>query len=103
LITFFEGLPFWCLLDILPIRNEVGDVVLFLLSYKDITNEYSESRYIYRDNVTRFFASGFFHESVSPQLQSIPIRPFQFFSKICRDIRTSRCTTGINNTGGRIL
>jgi hypothetical protein len=46
LITFFEGLPFWCLLDILPIRNEVGDVVLFLLSYKDITNEYSESRYI---------------------------------------------------------
>ncbi len=29
----------------------------------------------------RFFASGFFHESVSPQLQSIPFRPFRIFSK----------------------
>jgi hypothetical protein len=42
----------------------------------------------------RFFASGFFHESVSPPPQSIPFRPFQIFSKICGDIRESRCTTG---------
>jgi hypothetical protein len=34
-----------------------------------------------KDSVTRFFASGFFHESVSPQPQSIPSRPFRFFSK----------------------
>ena len=47
------------------------------------------------------FASGFFHESVSPQLQSIPFRPFRIFSKICGDIRESRCTTGINDTGGK--
>jgi hypothetical protein len=46
-----------------------------------------------RDSVTRFFASGFFHESVSPQPQSIPFRPFRIFS--------SRCTTGINDTGGK--
>jgi hypothetical protein len=40
-----------------------------------------------RDSVTRFFASGFFHESVSPQPQSIPLRPFRIFSKIRGDIR----------------
>jgi hypothetical protein len=28
-----------------------------------------------------FFASGFFHESVSPQPQNIPLGPFQFFRK----------------------
>jgi hypothetical protein len=31
------------------------------------------------DSVTRFFASGFFHESVSPQPQSIPLRLFRIF------------------------
>jgi hypothetical protein len=49
----------------------------------------------------RFFASGFFHESVCPQPQSIPLGPFQFFSKIFGNIRKSRCTTGINDTGGK--
>ena len=44
----------------------------------------------------------FFHESVSPQPQSIPCRPFRIFSKIRGDIRESRCTTGINDTGGKI-
>ncbi len=34
-----------------------------------------------RDSVTRFFAFGFNHESVSPQPQSIPFRPFAFFQK----------------------
>ncbi len=44
----------------------------------------------------------FFHESVSTQPQSIPLGPFRFFSKIRRDIRKSRWTTGINDTGGKI-
>jgi hypothetical protein len=48
------------------------------------------------------FCFWFFHESVSPQPQSIPFRPFQIFSKIRGDIRESRCTTGINDTGGKI-
>ncbi len=56
---------------------------------------------LWRDSVTRFFASGFFDESVSPQPQSIALGPFQIFSKICGDIRKSRCTTGINDTGGK--
>ncbi len=47
------------------------------------------------------FASGFFHESLSPQPHSIPLRQFKIFSKIRGDICKSRCTTGINNTGGK--
>lgn len=31
--------PFICLLDIVPIKNEKGQVVLFLASHKDITRE----------------------------------------------------------------
>uniref|UniRef100_A0A668TRR5 Voltage-gated delayed rectifier potassium channel KCNH4 n=1 Tax=Oreochromis aureus TaxID=47969 RepID=A0A668TRR5_OREAU len=32
-----SGSEFWCLLDIVPIKNEKGEVVLFLVSHKDIT------------------------------------------------------------------
>lgn len=32
------GTPFWCLLDIVPIKNEKREVVLFLASHKDITS-----------------------------------------------------------------
>ena len=34
----FAGTPFWCLLDIVPIKNEKREVVLFLASHKDITH-----------------------------------------------------------------
>uniref|UniRef100_A0A8C3A2S7 Voltage-gated delayed rectifier potassium channel KCNH4 n=1 Tax=Cyclopterus lumpus TaxID=8103 RepID=A0A8C3A2S7_CYCLU len=34
-----EGETFWCLLDIVPIKNEKGEVVLFLVSHKDITDK----------------------------------------------------------------
>nr|XP_057903733.1 potassium voltage-gated channel subfamily H member 8 [Doryrhamphus excisus] len=39
-IMFYKKtvLLFWCLLDIVPIKNEKGDVVLFLASFKDITD-----------------------------------------------------------------
>jgi hypothetical protein len=40
-------------------------------------------------------------ESVSPQPQSSPLGPFRIFSKIRGDIRKSRRTTGINDTGGK--
>lgn len=33
-----KGTPFWCLLDIVPIKNEKREVVLFLASHKDITH-----------------------------------------------------------------
>uniref|UniRef100_A0A8D0D5A1 Voltage-gated delayed rectifier potassium channel KCNH4 n=1 Tax=Sander lucioperca TaxID=283035 RepID=A0A8D0D5A1_SANLU len=34
-----EGAQFWCLLDIVPINNEKGEVVLFLVSHKDISDK----------------------------------------------------------------
>jgi len=39
-IIFYKknGTPFWCLLDIVPIKNEKREVVLFLCSHKDITH-----------------------------------------------------------------
>ncbi|KAG5308692.1 KCNH8 protein, partial [Acromyrmex insinuator] len=39
-VVFYKknGDPFDCLLDIVPIKNEKGDVVLFLASHKDITH-----------------------------------------------------------------
>jgi hypothetical protein len=43
----------------------------------------------------------FFHESVSPKHLSIPLRPFQIFSKIRGNIRGSRCTTSVVDTGGK--
>ncbi|KAI5697870.1 hypothetical protein M8J75_016628 [Diaphorina citri] len=33
-----KGTPFWCLLDIVPIKNEKREVVLYLASHKDVTN-----------------------------------------------------------------
>ncbi len=43
----------------------------------------------------------FFHESVCPQPQSIPIGPFRIFSKIRGDICSSRLATGVADTGGK--
>lgn len=37
-ILDIAGSPFWCLLDIVPIKNEKREVVLFLCSHKDVTN-----------------------------------------------------------------
>ncbi|XP_051992446.1 potassium voltage-gated channel subfamily H member 8-like [Xyrauchen texanus] len=44
-IMFYKksGIVFWCLLDIVPIKNEKGDVVLFLASFKDITDTKAKS------------------------------------------------------------
>ncbi len=47
------------------------------------------------------FCFWFFDEAVSPQPPSIALGPFGIFSKIRGDIRKSRCTTGINDTGGK--
>lgn len=32
------GSPFWCLIDLVPITNEKHEVVLYLVSAKDITS-----------------------------------------------------------------
>jgi hypothetical protein len=48
------------------------------------------------------FCFWFFDESASPQPHSIALRPFRIFSKMRGDNCNSRCTTGINDTGGKI-
>ncbi|XP_067088846.1 potassium voltage-gated channel subfamily H member 4a [Osmerus mordax] len=40
-----NGNPFWCLLDIVPIKNEKSEVVLFLFSFKDISESYGKSQH----------------------------------------------------------
>ncbi|KAM9267200.1 voltage-gated delayed rectifier potassium channel KCNH4 [Morus bassanus] len=44
-VCFYKkgGAAFWCLLDIIPIKNEKGEVVLFLFSFKDITESRGRS------------------------------------------------------------
>ncbi|XP_075299549.1 voltage-gated delayed rectifier potassium channel KCNH4 isoform X1 [Opisthocomus hoazin] len=44
-VCFYKkgGAAFWCLLDIVPIKNENGEVVLFLFSFKDITESRGRS------------------------------------------------------------
>ncbi|KAL2078246.1 hypothetical protein ACEWY4_025931 [Coilia grayii] len=38
-----NGSAFWCLLDIVPIKNEKGEMVLFLFSFKDITDTHGKA------------------------------------------------------------
>lgn len=37
-LAVIAGISFWCLLDIVPIKNEKSEVVLFLASHKDVTS-----------------------------------------------------------------
>jgi hypothetical protein len=53
------------------------------------------------ESVTRFFASGFFHESSSPKSLKITLGSFQIFPKIQGDTHKSRCTTSIIKTGDK--
>ncbi len=54
-----------------------------------------------KGTVSRDFLLLVFFMNQFPQPQSIPFRPFRIFSKIRGDIRESRCTTGVNDTGGK--
>ncbi|KAM3863800.1 potassium voltage-gated channel subfamily H member 4a [Diretmus argenteus] len=40
-----NGNTFWCLLDIVPIKNEKGEVVLFLFSFKDVSDSYGKNHH----------------------------------------------------------
>ncbi|XP_017213999.1 voltage-gated delayed rectifier potassium channel KCNH4 isoform X2 [Danio rerio] len=46
-VQFYKknGSLFWCLLDIVPIKNEKGEMVLFLFSFKDITETHEKSHH----------------------------------------------------------
>ncbi|KAL4617704.1 potassium voltage-gated channel subfamily H member 4-like [Arapaima gigas] len=46
-VLFYKknGTSFWCLLDIVPIKNEKGEMVLFLFSFKDITDTHGKNHH----------------------------------------------------------
>jgi hypothetical protein len=54
-----------------------------------------------KGTVSQDFRLLVFHESVSPKTLSIQLGPFRIFLKIWGDIRSSRCTTGVIDTGGK--
>ncbi|XP_061666369.1 potassium voltage-gated channel subfamily H member 4-like [Syngnathoides biaculeatus] len=47
-----NGVAFWCLLDIVPIKNEKGEMVLFLFSFKDITDSHGKCHHNSRREVS---------------------------------------------------
>jgi hypothetical protein len=55
---------------------------------------------VIKGTVPQYLRLQVFHESVCPKTLSIPLGLFRIFSKICRDIRSSRCTTGVIDNGG---
>ncbi|XP_027897200.1 potassium voltage-gated channel subfamily H member 4a isoform X1 [Xiphophorus couchianus] len=57
-ICFYRknGNQFWCLLDIVPIKNEKGEVVLFLLSFKDVSESYRKSHHYIHEDVDLDFS-----------------------------------------------
>ncbi len=57
--------------------------------------------FVLKGQCHEILTTGFFHESVSPKPLRIPFRPFRIFSKIRGYIRSSRCTTGVVDTGGK--
>jgi hypothetical protein len=58
------------------------------------------SEFGFKGQFHEIFASGFLYESSSSKTLKIILGSFQFFSKL-GDIHKSRCTTGVNNTGGK--
>ncbi|KAK7919540.1 hypothetical protein WMY93_010824 [Mugilogobius chulae] len=47
-----NGAAFWCLLDIVPIKNEKGEMVLFLFSFKDITDTHGKCNHSSKNEVS---------------------------------------------------
>jgi hypothetical protein len=79
--------------------------LLASLFNEDLSNEPNFSRIFLilplKGQCHEIFCFWFFHQSVSPQPQSIPLGPFRIFSNICVDIRNSRLTTCVVDPGGK--
>jgi hypothetical protein len=84
---------------ILQAKNSLSSTVYCV----DVYNTANSTAGLLKGIATRFSASGFFHELVSPKSLGIhyTLGPFRFFSKILGDIRSSRCTTGVVDTDGK--
>ncbi|XP_072312539.1 voltage-gated delayed rectifier potassium channel KCNH4 [Eucyclogobius newberryi] len=49
-----DGAAFWCLMDIVPIKNEKGEMVLFLFSFKDITDTHGKGNHSSKSEVSDY-------------------------------------------------
>jgi len=67
------GTRFWCLLDIVPIKNEKGEVVLFLASHKDITRQRCQRSPV-NDNHSQYYHCTALH-GVSQWLRHLSVMP----------------------------
>uniref|UniRef100_A0A674PLK5 Voltage-gated delayed rectifier potassium channel KCNH4 n=1 Tax=Takifugu rubripes TaxID=31033 RepID=A0A674PLK5_TAKRU len=77
-ICFYRknGNRFWCLLDIVPIKNENGEVVFFLLSFKDLSDTYRKN-HPYKSNHCSVFQSVFQKPSL-PEYKVAAVRKSRF-------------------------
>ncbi len=77
-----------------------GKVSRSIISRKSMWRQVSKIK----GSLTRDFRSQFFfHESVSPRPQSIPLGPFWIFSKIRGDIHEFMFITGVNDTDVKLF
>uniref|UniRef100_A0A674ANK1 Voltage-gated delayed rectifier potassium channel KCNH4 n=1 Tax=Salmo trutta TaxID=8032 RepID=A0A674ANK1_SALTR len=58
-----NGTSFWCLLDVVPIKNEKGEMVLFLFSFKDITDIHGKVHHKKEGRPNFKFGSSHFSEA----------------------------------------
>uniref|UniRef100_A0A8C7FWH5 Voltage-gated delayed rectifier potassium channel KCNH4 n=1 Tax=Oncorhynchus kisutch TaxID=8019 RepID=A0A8C7FWH5_ONCKI len=59
-----NGTSFWCLLDVVPIKNEKGEMVLFLFSFKDITDTHGKVHH--KKEGRAYSAPHFTHNPIHP-------------------------------------
>lgn len=78
--VFSSGSQFWCLLDIVPIKNEKGEVVLFLVSHKDITDNKKDQDPAHGPDTGEFYRHDF----------SCSDKQFRFSFCSRRDLAASR-------------
>jgi hypothetical protein len=71
------------------------------LTFHEIYETKVRLKTMLKGTVSEIFCFRFFHESPSPKPLIITLESFRIFSKIRGDIRKSRCTTGVNDTGGK--
>ncbi len=78
-------------------------IFMFSLSLLSFANKCHSKRLqeLIKGTVSRDFRLQVFSWISFPPSTSVPLGRFQIFSKIRRDIRTLRCTTGAVNTGSK--
>ncbi|CAM4708386.1 unnamed protein product [Leuciscus chuanchicus] len=86
-VQFYKknGSSFWCLLDIVPIKNEKGEMVLFLFSFKDITETYGKSHHSSRTDDNKPFSRTTGNSHISKARRRGRTMIYQLTSQFTRD------------------